>query len=87
MAQQRGEELLARIPTLDFVLGPGKIHHLPEILYNIERGERGVCAVGFEDGSFVNLPVPRTQQLRTYVTIMQGCDKFCSYCIVPLVRG
>jgi tRNA-2-methylthio-N6-dimethylallyladenosine synthase len=87
VAQQGGEELLARIPSLDFVLGPGKIHHLPKILRDVEKGSRGVCAVGFEDGSFVNLPIPHTQQLRAYVTIMQGCDNFCSYCIVPSVRG
>jgi tRNA-2-methylthio-N6-dimethylallyladenosine synthase len=87
VAQQGGEQLLARIPSLDFVLGPGKIHHLPEILRAVEKGSRGVCAVGFEDDSFVNLPIPHTQQLRAYVTIMQGCDNFCTYCIVPSVRG
>jgi tRNA-2-methylthio-N6-dimethylallyladenosine synthase len=87
VAQQRGEALLARISALDFVLGPGKTHHLPEILRDMEKGERGVCAVGFENGSFVNLPIPHTQQLRAYVTIIQGCDNFCSYCIVPSVRG
>jgi tRNA-2-methylthio-N6-dimethylallyladenosine synthase len=87
VAQQGGEQLLARIPSLDFVLGPGKIHHLPEILQEVKKGERGVCAVGFEDSSVVNLPIPHTQQLRAYVTIMQGCDNFCSYCIVPSVRG
>lgn len=87
VAQQEGERLLARIPTLDFVLGPGKIHHLPEILHEVEKGRRGLCSVGFEDGTSVNLPLPHTEQLRAYVTIMQGCDNFCSYCIVPSVRG
>jgi tRNA-2-methylthio-N6-dimethylallyladenosine synthase len=87
VAQQRGEELLARMPALDFVLGPGKMHTLPEILRNVERGKRGTCAVGFENGCPVNLPIPHTEQLRSYVTIMQGCDNFCSYCIVPSVRG
>jgi tRNA-2-methylthio-N6-dimethylallyladenosine synthase len=87
VAQQRGEELLARMPSLDFVLGPGKIHTLPEILQAVGKGNRRTCSVGFENGSPVNLPIPHTQQLRAYVTIMQGCDNFCSYCIVPLVRG
>jgi tRNA-2-methylthio-N6-dimethylallyladenosine synthase len=87
VAQQRGEELLARMPTLDFVLGPGKIHKLPEILREVEKGERRTCSVGFENGCPVNLPIPHTEQLRSYVTIMQGCDNFCSYCIVPSVRG
>jgi tRNA-2-methylthio-N6-dimethylallyladenosine synthase len=87
VAQQRGEGLLARMPALDFVLGPGKIHKLPEILRDVEKGKRGTCSVGFENGCPVNLPIPHTQQLRSYVTIMQGCDNFCSYCIVPSVRG
>jgi tRNA-2-methylthio-N6-dimethylallyladenosine synthase len=87
VAQQRGEDLLARMPILDFVLGPGKIHTLPEILRDVKKGKRGTCSVGFENGSPVYLPLPHTEQLRSYVTIMQGCDNFCSYCIVPTVRG
>jgi len=87
VAQQRGEELLARMPTLDFVLGPGMIHHLPEVLRDMEGGRKGICAVGFENGCPAHLPVPHTPRLRAYVTIMQGCDNFCSYCIVPSVRG
>lgn len=87
VAEQRGERLLTRMPILDFVLGPGKIHLLPEILHQVQKGRRGVCAVGFDNGSTVPLPIPDTQQLRASVTIMQGCDNFCSYCIVPSVRG
>jgi tRNA-2-methylthio-N6-dimethylallyladenosine synthase len=87
VAEQGGEHLLARIPGLDFVLGPGKIHRLPAILHDIEEGRRGLCAIGFENGTFVQLPIPRSRQLSAYVTIMQGCDNFCSYCIVPSVRG
>jgi tRNA-2-methylthio-N6-dimethylallyladenosine synthase len=87
VAQQRGAQLLTRIPALNLVLGPGKIHHLPEILRDIERRRRRVCAVGFENGCPAALPSPSTPRLRAYVTIMQGCDNFCSYCIVPFVRG
>jgi tRNA-2-methylthio-N6-dimethylallyladenosine synthase len=87
VAQQEGERLLGRIPALDFVLGPGKIHNLPQILRDAETGEGGICSVGFENGCPTDLPTPRTAQLRAYVTIMQGCDNFCSYCIVPSVRG
>jgi tRNA-2-methylthio-N6-dimethylallyladenosine synthase len=87
VAQQGGEYLLARIPHLDFVLGPGKIHRLPEILHDLQQGRRGVCAIDFENGAFVRFPIPQSQQLSAYVTIMQGCDNFCSYCIVPSVRG
>jgi tRNA-2-methylthio-N6-dimethylallyladenosine synthase len=87
VAQQEGERLLERIPALDFVLGPGKIHHLPEVLHEVQQRKKRLCAVGFENGTPVNLPLPHTEQLRAYVTIMQGCDNFCSYCIVPFVRG
>jgi len=87
VAEQGGEHLLARIPSLDFVLGPGKIHRLPEILQAMEQGQRGLCAIGFENGASVKPPLPHTRQLSAYVTIMQGCDNFCSYCIVPSVRG
>jgi len=87
VAQQGGERLFARMPGLDFVLGPGKIHQLPEILHDVEKGKQGVCAIDFENGAFVNLPIPHVRQLSAYVTIMQGCDNFCSYCIVPSVRG
>jgi tRNA-2-methylthio-N6-dimethylallyladenosine synthase len=87
VAEQRGERLLTRMPILDFVLGPGKIHLLPEILHQVQKGRRGVCAVGFDNGPTVQLPIPDAHQLRASVTIMQGCDNFCSYCIVPSVRG
>lgn len=87
VAQQGGEHLLVRIPGLDFVLGPGKIHRLPDILHAVEQGRRGLCAIGFENGASVYLPIPHSRQLSAYVTIMQGCDNFCSYCIVPSVRG
>lgn len=78
---------MARIPGIDFILGPGKIHRLPEILHDVEKGRRGICAVGFEEDPLPKLPIPHRPQLRSYVTIMQGCDNFCSYCIVPAVRG
>jgi tRNA-2-methylthio-N6-dimethylallyladenosine synthase len=87
VAEQGGEHLLSRMPTLDFVLGPGKIHRLPEILKDIEEGRKGICATGFENGASAKLPLPQSRQLSAFVTIMQGCDNFCSYCIVPSVRG
>ena len=87
VAQQGGEHLLTHMLTLDFVLGPGKIHRLPEILQAIEQGQKGACAIGFENGASVKLPLLQSRQLSAYVTIMQGCDNCCSYCIVPSVRG
>src|SRR5208337_900938 len=69
VAQQGGGHLLARIPHLDFVLGPGKIHRLPEILHDLQQGRMGVCAIDFENGAFVRFPIPQSQQLSAYVTI------------------
>lgn len=87
VAQQEGERLLARFPSLDFALGPGKIYHLPEILREVERGRRGLCEVGFADRPSKDCFLSHAKRLRAYVTIMEGCDNFCSYCIVPYVRG
>ena len=87
VAEQRGEGLWDHMSSLDFVLGPGKIHRLPEVLHAVDTGGDGVCATGFEDGPFVHLPLPRGCRVRASVTIMQGCNNFCSYCIVPAVRG
>ena len=87
VAQQEGERILSKFPLLDFVVGPQKIHHLNEILGEVEGGRRRVCEIGFEDNVSANTIVPRSTQLRAFVTIMHGCDNFCSYCIVPYVRG
>jgi tRNA-2-methylthio-N6-dimethylallyladenosine synthase len=87
MAEQRGEGLWEHMPSLDFVLGPGKIHRLPEVLHAVGTRGDGVCATGFEDSPFVHLPLPQSCRVRASVTIMQGCNNFCSYCIVPAVRG
>jgi tRNA-2-methylthio-N6-dimethylallyladenosine synthase len=87
VAQQEGERILSKFPFLDFVIGPHKIHHLSEILGEVEGGRRGICEIGFEDNVSANTILPRASKLRAYVTIMHGCDNFCSYCIVPHVRG
>ncbi len=87
VAQQEGELLLARFPALDFIVGPGKIQRIPELLHRVEEGRRGLCEVGFEESPSCDSILPHASQLRAYVTIMEGCDNFCSYCIVPHVRG
>jgi tRNA-2-methylthio-N6-dimethylallyladenosine synthase len=87
VAEQRGEGLWDRMASLDFVLGPGKIHRLPEVLHAVGAGGEAVCAIGFEDDPFVSFPLPQSYRVRASVTIMQGCNNFCSYCIVPAVRG
>ena len=89
VAQQEGERLLNRVPYLDMVIGTQSIHLLPQMLEKIEKKER-VCETGFDgEGKYLKAPPFKKPMARvkSHVTIMQGCDHFCSFCIVPYVRG
>jgi tRNA-2-methylthio-N6-dimethylallyladenosine synthase len=90
VAQQEGDRLLERIPYLDMVIGTHAIPMLPRLLQKIEVSGERVCESGFDpEGSYLKAILPQAplDQVRSYVTIMQGCDHFCSFCIVPYVRG
>ena len=90
VAQQEGERLLARAPYLDAVVGPDAVYRLPEILAGIQAGKGPLVAVDLhneQDPCFVPLQEKLPGQVSSLVTIMKGCDNFCSYCIVPHVRG
>jgi tRNA-2-methylthio-N6-dimethylallyladenosine synthase len=90
VAQQEGPRLLDRIGHLDLVLGTHNIHRLPDLIRGVEDTGKTVCAVDFRDEvrSLDISPVPSNgEKVKSYVTIMQGCDNFCSFCIVPHVRG
>jgi tRNA-2-methylthio-N6-dimethylallyladenosine synthase len=90
VAQQEGERLLEHIPYLDMVIGTHAIPLIPELLQKIERCGQRVCETGFDsDGKYLSTPLlPKAlHKVKSFVTIMQGCDHFCSYCIVPYVRG
>jgi tRNA-2-methylthio-N6-dimethylallyladenosine synthase len=88
LAQQEGERLLAKFPHLDLVFGTHNLHLLPTLLADIQRTGSQRCETCFYDRapSMDLVPLVETK-VRSYVTIMQGCDNFCSYCIVPTVRG
>ena len=89
VAQQEGERLLLNAPHLDFVFGTHNLHLLPELVLSAEKGER-LAEVGFIDNEtrLDLFPVDsRPDGVARFVTVMQGCDNFCSYCIVPYVRG
>lgn len=89
VAQQEGEELLKKIPWLDLVFGTHNLHLLPDMVAAAEQGERR-CETAFIDNEHrIDLfPVSRdSRRLSSFVTVMQGCDNFCAYCIVPYVRG
>ena len=90
VAQQEGGKLLDRAPYLDMVIGTHAIPLLPELLQKIEFSGRKVCEIGFDsEGDYLKAILPRKPlvKMKSYVTIMQGCDHFCSFCIVPYVRG
>lgn len=89
VAQQEGERLLQKVPHLNFVFGTHNLHLLPQLVRDAEAGKR-VSETGFiDDDNRLDL-FPQSAELNgvtRLVTIMQGCDNFCSYCIVPYVRG
>ncbi|HEX9024211.1 MAG TPA: tRNA (N6-isopentenyl adenosine(37)-C2)-methylthiotransferase MiaB [Geobacteraceae bacterium] len=89
VAQQEGERLLANVPYLDIVFGTHNLHLLPELVRGAEEGQR-LAAVSFMDnGERLDLFPAASGEggISRFVTVMQGCDNFCSYCIVPFVRG
>lgn len=90
VAQQEGQRLLDRIPYLDLVIGTHAIPLIPQMLEKVEVTGEKVCETGFDtEGKYLDvfLPHGRVSSVKFFVTIMQGCNHFCSYCIVPYVRG
>jgi tRNA-2-methylthio-N6-dimethylallyladenosine synthase len=90
VAQQEGNQLLERIPYLDMVIGTHAIPMIPQLLQKVEISGERVCETGFDPagGHLKTISLrPPLGQVKSCVTIMQGCDHFCSFCIVPYVRG
>jgi tRNA-2-methylthio-N6-dimethylallyladenosine synthase len=88
VAQQVGEKLLKEAPHLDFVFGTHQIHRVGEMVRAARAGIRSLDVSMVDDvPSLHRFPTPAPGQVKAYVTIMQGCDNRCSYCIVPHVRG
>ena len=88
VASQEGEAITARAPFVDLVFGPQTIHRLPAMLGELRRLGRSVVDVSFpEIEKFDHLPAPRAEGARAYVSIMEGCSKYCSFCVVPYTRG
>jgi len=90
VAQQEGERMLEKIPYLDLIFGTHNIHRLPELVQQAEqKSGRGNATECLDRETRLNLFPQRTagDSVTRFVTVMQGCDNFCSYCIVPYVRG
>ncbi|GAB4356892.1 MAG: tRNA (N6-isopentenyl adenosine(37)-C2)-methylthiotransferase MiaB [Immundisolibacter sp.] len=87
VASQEGEGLRARAPYVDLVFGPQTLHRLP-LLLNQAQGRRAAVDVSFpEIEKFDHLPLPRANGPSAFVSIMEGCSKYCSFCVVPYTRG
>ena len=87
VAQQVGEKALERVPDLDFVMGPARVGDLSEILARRSLGER-VVALGFpEQNDFDYDSISRDGTYKGMVTVIEGCNKNCTFCIVPMTRG
>jgi tRNA-2-methylthio-N6-dimethylallyladenosine synthase len=88
VASQEGEAISERAPYVDLVFGPQTLHRLPQMIEELRRTGRAVVDVSFpEIEKFDHLPAPRAQGASAYVSIMEGCSKYCSFCIVPYTRG
>lgn len=80
--------IMRKHPYVDLIFGTHNIHRLPQLLQDAHFGKEMVIEVWSKEGDIIeNLPKKRTEGLRAWVNIMYGCDKFCTYCIVPYTRG
>ena len=92
VAQAEGEEIIRRAPVVDVVVGPQSYHHLPQLLARANADGRAIETEFPREDKFAFLPPPRAEAIRArgisaFVTVQEGCDKFCTFCVVPYTRG
>ena len=88
VASQEGRKILDRAPWVDVVFGPQTLHRIPELLAEREKTGRAQVDVSFpEIEKFDSLPAPHASGAAAFVSIMEGCSKYCTYCVVPYTRG
>jgi len=88
VASQEGEAILRRAPFVDLVFGPQTLHRLPAMITRVRAGHPGVVDVSFpEIEKFDALPAPRDSAVTAFVSVMEGCSKYCTFCVVPYTRG
>ncbi|MBV1707243.1 MAG: tRNA (N6-isopentenyl adenosine(37)-C2)-methylthiotransferase MiaB [Hyphomicrobiales bacterium] len=92
VAQAEGAEIFRRTDLVDLVVGPQSYHHLPQQLRDVARGQRVIETEFPVDDKFAHLVTPQAdviarRGLSAFVTVQEGCDKFCSFCVVPYTRG
>lgn len=88
VASQEGEAILQRAPYVDMVFGPQTLHRLPEMIVKAGQDGMGVVDISFpEVEKFDHLPAPGVDGPSAFVSIMEGCSKYCTFCVVPYTRG
>ncbi|MDH5571173.1 MAG: tRNA (N6-isopentenyl adenosine(37)-C2)-methylthiotransferase MiaB [Gammaproteobacteria bacterium] len=88
VASQEGEAILKRAPYVDLVFGPQTLHRLPQMLADAQARKKSVVDISFpEIEKFDHLPAPKSEGFSAYVSIMEGCSKYCTFCVVPYTRG
>ncbi|MDE1915186.1 MAG: tRNA (N6-isopentenyl adenosine(37)-C2)-methylthiotransferase MiaB [Sphingomonadales bacterium] len=87
VAQAEGEEIMARAPSVKMVVGPQAYHRLPDMLERAKAGQRVTDTDMPAQTKFDALPKTRRANTSTFLTVQEGCDKFCTYCVVPYTRG
>ncbi len=88
VASQEGEGIVQRAPFVDIVFGPQTLHRLPQLYDRAVEARSASIDISFpEIEKFDALPPPRSEGVRAYVSIMEGCSKYCSFCVVPYTRG
>jgi tRNA-2-methylthio-N6-dimethylallyladenosine synthase len=92
VAQAEGQEIIRRAPTVDVVVGPQSYHHLPQLLAHAKRHGRALETEFPIEDKFGFLAPPKPEAIRargisSFVTVQEGCDKFCTFCVVPYTRG
>ncbi len=88
VASQEGENILKRAPYVDMVFGPQTLHRLPKMLDAVQSEHKAQLDISFpEIEKFDNLPEPKKEGASAFVSIMEGCSKYCTFCVVPYTRG
>jgi len=88
VASQEGDAILSRAPYVDLVFGPQTLHRLPKLISEVYESRRPRVDVSFpEIEKFDHLPPPRKEGVTAFVSIMEGCSKYCTFCVVPYTRG
>ncbi len=88
VASQEGENILKRAPQVDVVFGPQTIHRLPDMIKESQAQKKAQVDITFpEIEKFDHLPAPKVEGAAAYLSIMEGCSKYCSFCVVPYTRG